>query len=267
MSLAALKTKSADGTDIGYVEVGTGPAVVVVHGGNQAHTHYLPLARALAGRGFRVVVPDRRGRGLTPGGRPDDGIDAECADLAAVTDATGARLAFGHSAGGLVVAEAAVRDPSRFDAVALFEPALDLVGRLSFDWFPSYERALEQQHYGRAFAIVMRGLELAPPVPAWFLSAVAAVLVRTGARDLPQLMHTLPRDLAMARALTGRTELYRAIAVRSLTVTGARSPRYLRDVAALVGGSHEEIAGEDHTMPVGPHAARLASTIGDFFGH
>src|SRR4051812_34657235 len=114
-SLAPLRTdrtRSADGTEVGWAEVGSGPAVVVVHGGNQAHVHYLAFGRALADRGLRVILVDRRGRGLTPAMNATDGIEVEVADLRAVLDATGARLAFGHSAGGLIVAEAAIRMPA-----------------------------------------------------------------------------------------------------------------------------------------------------------
>jgi pimeloyl-ACP methyl ester carboxylesterase len=40
---------SADGTTIGYRQIGSGPGVILLHGGMQASQHYMRLGRALAG--------------------------------------------------------------------------------------------------------------------------------------------------------------------------------------------------------------------------
>ncbi len=55
---------SVDGTMIGYRMIGSGPGLVIVHGGMRASQHYLPLAEALAGT-YTVYIPDRRGRGMS----------------------------------------------------------------------------------------------------------------------------------------------------------------------------------------------------------
>ena len=55
---------SADGTRVGYRRFGRGPGVVLVHGGMQAAQNFSALAVELSDA-FTVVVPDRRGRGLS----------------------------------------------------------------------------------------------------------------------------------------------------------------------------------------------------------
>ena len=55
---------SADGTRIGYRQLGSGPGVVLLHGGVNASQHLMRLGSALAGT-FTVCIPDRRGRGLS----------------------------------------------------------------------------------------------------------------------------------------------------------------------------------------------------------
>jgi pimeloyl-ACP methyl ester carboxylesterase len=50
-----------DGTAIGYREYGSGPGLILVHGGMKAAQHFGKLAGAL-GNDFRVYAPDRRGR-------------------------------------------------------------------------------------------------------------------------------------------------------------------------------------------------------------
>ena len=81
------------------------------------------LAHALADS-FTVVVPDRRGRGLSPH-RFDSGytIADDVADLDAVLRATGGGFVFGLSSGADVVLEAALTLPS-IERIALYEPAV-----------------------------------------------------------------------------------------------------------------------------------------------
>lgn len=101
---------SADGTAISYHTTGTGPHLLVVPGALSDAADYTALAEALAPR-FTVHAVDRRGRGGSGPQGEDYGIADECADLAAVRAATGARYVFGHSYGGPVALEAARRDP------------------------------------------------------------------------------------------------------------------------------------------------------------
>ena len=56
--------RSADGTRIGYVKLGSGPSVVIAHGALCTHEDWMPVATELSGR-FTCYVMDRRGRGLS----------------------------------------------------------------------------------------------------------------------------------------------------------------------------------------------------------
>src|SRR6266480_3974142 len=83
-ALASLYTTdavtSADGTRIGYRQLGQGPGLVLVHGAMQSAQSFMKLATALADT-FTVYVPDRRGRGLSGPHGDHYGITTECADL------------------------------------------------------------------------------------------------------------------------------------------------------------------------------------------
>ena len=101
------RVTSRDGTPIGYLKTGRGPAVVIMHGSMESARSHTLLARALADD-FTVYLPDRRGRGLSGPHRPDHSVRTEVEDLQAVLAEIGcARLVFGVSACGLVVLEAA----------------------------------------------------------------------------------------------------------------------------------------------------------------
>jgi pimeloyl-ACP methyl ester carboxylesterase len=111
---------SRDGTVIGYRELGQGPGVVLVHGTASSGHNHLELAEALADA-FTVIVPDRRGRGLSGAYREDDGIDQEVEDLDALLARTGAHCVFGVSSGGIICLQAALKLPAIHRA-AIYEP-------------------------------------------------------------------------------------------------------------------------------------------------
>jgi pimeloyl-ACP methyl ester carboxylesterase len=82
-SMTSGRVTSRDGTPIGYLKTGRGPAVVILHGSMESARSHTLLARALAGD-FTVYLPDRRGRGLSGPHRPDHGVRTEVEDLQAV---------------------------------------------------------------------------------------------------------------------------------------------------------------------------------------
>jgi len=255
---------SRDGTRIGWLEVGQGPALVVLHGGGRAATYYLPLAQALADR-FRVVVPDRRGRGQTPA--PAARLDVLIDDVAAVVEATGAERLFGHSGGGVVALEAALRLPIR--QLALYEPPL--VSALRLDWLPAFEAALAADRPGRAMALFMRGLELGPPswVPMWLLELLLGLLVRTRAgRDMAALLHTMPPEVRALRGVTA--DAFAALRCPTLLLTGDRTPpALLRAVDALIRSipdlRRQVLPGVSHNGPDVEAPAAVAAVLGAFF--
>ena len=74
---------SADGTEIGYRSLGSGPGVILLGGGYTAAQHYMGLAESLSGS-FTVCVPDRRGRGLSGPQGDRYSIATECEDVDAL---------------------------------------------------------------------------------------------------------------------------------------------------------------------------------------
>src|SRR3982751_3826500 len=96
---------SADGTTIGYRQLGNGPGLILVHGGMMGSQNLMKLGQALA-NAFTVYVPDRRGRGLS-GPAGDYSLAKESQDMRAVIKATGATNVFGLSSGAIVTLQTA----------------------------------------------------------------------------------------------------------------------------------------------------------------
>src|SRR5262245_66148667 len=114
---------SADGTAIGFERLGAGPVLVLVQGAMGTAYTFRELAQALADS-FTVIVPDRRGRGMSSR-RFDHGytVADDVADLDAVLRATGGRLVFGLSSGRDIVLEAALTLPP-MERLAACQPAI-----------------------------------------------------------------------------------------------------------------------------------------------
>jgi proline iminopeptidase len=106
--------------------VGSGPDVIVLHGGPGAHHDYLLPQFDLLARGRRLRYYDQRGGGRSPVAR-DVAVDwrAHVADLDALIDAWDAAPAtlLGYSWGGLLALLYAAAHPGRAGRLALVGPA------------------------------------------------------------------------------------------------------------------------------------------------
>jgi pimeloyl-ACP methyl ester carboxylesterase len=152
---------SKDGTRIGYLRVGQGPAVVLLHGSNESARSHIRLAQALADA-FTVYLPDRRGRGLSGPHRPDHGICTEVEDLQAVLSASGAERAFGVSIGALIALETARTQPA-IRQIAAYEPALLMDTTRYTGWVGRFDQEMAKGKVAAALITSLYGLDLAPP--------------------------------------------------------------------------------------------------------
>jgi pimeloyl-ACP methyl ester carboxylesterase len=152
---------SKDGTRIGYLQVGQGPAAVLLHGSNESARSHTQLALALADA-FTVYLPDRRGRGLSGPHRPDHGIRTEVEDLQAVLAGSGAQKVFGVSIGALIALEAARAQPA-IRQIAAYEPALLMDTTRYTLWVRRFDQEMAQGKVAAALITSLYGLDLAPP--------------------------------------------------------------------------------------------------------
>ncbi|MFC4062627.1 alpha/beta fold hydrolase [Planomonospora corallina] len=262
---------SADGTAIGYLTTGTGPGLIVLGGALRTSEDYLPLATALT-RSFTVHLVERRGRGVSGPLGPRYSLEREVEDLRAVQAETGARLAFGHSYGGLVVLEAA-RSPRAFDRVALYEPGVP-VDPVPTGWMAPYrERLAAGDPYG-AFVHFIRGAGGAPAflarLPHWYLRSAMRIGFRGPAwrRMLPLLEANLAEHEQIA-AQQGRLAEFAAVTAPVLLLCGSRTPRGTRAEfgalrGTLPGAALETLDGLGHFGPEGRSAPVVAERVRDF---
>lgn len=96
---------SADGVRIAYEVAGSGPPLILLHGGGQSHKVWIDAGYVAAlSKHFTVITPDARGHGDSdkPGRPADYAVERLIGDVLAVADACGAQTfdLIGYSYGG-----------------------------------------------------------------------------------------------------------------------------------------------------------------------
>ncbi|MBV7409995.1 alpha/beta fold hydrolase [Maritimibacter sp. DP1N21-5] len=110
-----------------FTDIGTGRPVLLIHGlGGQLRTMTLALTSAL-GRQFRVIAVDRPGMGYSD--RPEEmsaTIEAQAGYMEEVIDRLNLQkpIVVGHSLGGAIAAQLALRAPEKVAGLALIAPLL-----------------------------------------------------------------------------------------------------------------------------------------------
>jgi pimeloyl-ACP methyl ester carboxylesterase len=251
---------SGDGTAIGFERLGAGPVLVLVQGAMGTAYTFREFAQALADS-FTVVVPDRRGRGLSPR-RFDPGytIADDVADLDAVLHATGGHFVFGLSSGADIVLEAALTLP-RIERLAVSEPAifLDGIPAKGIERFNAYARA------GDLPGMLVAGMKLSrlgPPfmsaMPDWLvkpaINRVMKAEEKAGAGDyasMGELAEALPYDFAIAQSVDGSIRKFKDLRQPVLLLGGSKSPHFLTRALdqleqIIPNTTRVEITGVDH---------------------
>ena len=121
---ADMATVTVDEGFAEYLEVGTGPVVVLLHGDGETARDWRWVAPALAAAGHRVIAPSLPGHGATA-----ESSSYAMEDLARwvgrFLDALGISRATvgGNSIGGLIPVHLALQDPGRVSRLVLIDPA------------------------------------------------------------------------------------------------------------------------------------------------
>lgn len=116
-----------DSAHLYYREKGDGPPIIVLHGGPDFDHHYLLPDLDRLSDSFRLIYYDQRGRGKSATNvRPEDvTIKSEVADLEAVRRyfLLDTFAVLGHSWGGLLAMEYAIRYPGQLSHLILMNTA------------------------------------------------------------------------------------------------------------------------------------------------
>ena len=253
---------------------GEGETVVCLHSSTGSHAQWRELDAMLAGR-CRVIAPDLHGHGRSPAWPVDaaDELNVDARAVTALLDGAESRTApgvhlVGHSYGGAVALQIALRAPQRVRSLTLYEPVAFGVIRQAAPDDTAFGEIAEIAD--SVEALVRRGeLDGAARVfvnywggaGAWDslgLAQRSAVLARIG---------TVPRHFAALFAATWRAPLLARLSIPTLLIHGAETRAPARRVADLLAASlprvqRLEIAGAAHLGPI-THAPTVAAAMRD----
>ena len=203
-------TTSADGTTIGYLRRGTGPALVITHGSVSTSEQWLPATEHLA-QHFTCYVHDRRGRGRSGDATAYD-LSTEVADIAALMAVAGpgAHL-LGHSYGALCALAYAETHALDGGTLLLFEPPLAVDGPVAGAALAAYRDLVAAGDLEGAFEFALVNFVRVPPVavpeirktPIW---DTCVPLTPTWVRELEQI-DGLGEDLKHYASISAPTHL------------------------------------------------------------
>ena len=242
------RTRSLDGTEIGYFASGQGPPLVLVHGILSDHSRFGPLLPFLEPH-TTIFAMDRRGRGAS-GDHAEYDAFREFEDIAvlvdSVADATGGAVTlYGHSSGAALALNAAMLTP-HVRRLVLYEPAISganlfpagLPERLEALLAQGDREAVVETFCREVLRFTDEQLEAFRAQPSWPARVAAA--------------HTLPREMRIPPEQLFRPERAANIAVPVLILQGADSPAGFKADAETVRASLPDariavLDGEGHS--------------------
>lgn len=225
------KVRSADGTMIAFEKTGSGPPLVLVPGGGANDHRRWDLAgvRSALEKYFTVYAMDGRGLGES-GDAAEYELEREFEDVAAVVDAIDEPAALlGHSSGGLLALEAALRTDN-LRSLILYEPPI-AVGDyklISGETVNEMQSLLEKGEKEQVLLLFLRDVAKIAPAEIEGLRSAPNWPERVKAA------HTLPRALQGVGAYKFEPHRFRKLAVPTLLLTGSESPPPMKEATKAI---------------------------------
>src|SRR6516225_9329041 len=246
------KVHSKDGTEIAYEQVGQGQPVILVDGAlcSRQLGPMGPLAALLAPH-FTVFKYDRRGRGDSGDTQPY-AVEREIEDIEALIDHVGPPASlYGHSSGGCLALDAALRLDPKVSKLAIYEaPYNDDPGHQPVwtEYLQQLAAALADNRRGDAVALFMRLVGM----PA---EQVDAMRQAPFWPSMEAIAPTLAYDHAGVMGPDQSVPVQRAaqVDVPALVMYGTASPVFMAETATTLSKAipHAELRaldGQDHSV-------------------
>jgi pimeloyl-ACP methyl ester carboxylesterase len=225
VTIVLRRLATADPAGVLYQDEGSGPVVLVVHGGLSDESAWAKVAAELV-TSFRVVRIRRRLYRTELPADPAMDFALEVDDLLALAAEIGQpAVIVGHSSGAIVALETLVRETAPFVGCVVYEPPLVLQSPIGGATGVADTRAaLAKGRPGSALRIFITRMVGMPAAMGWLMPA----LVRMN----PTIRSFVPRQIDDTEAINrlgNRLDAYATIGLPVLLLTGGKTPRHLRD--------------------------------------
>jgi pimeloyl-ACP methyl ester carboxylesterase len=253
---------SCDGTKIGYRQMGSGPGIILLHGGINASQHFMKLGTLLSDE-FTVYIPDRRGRGMSGPIGDNYSIEKEDEDLDALLKKTGAHYVFGTADGALFALHAAISNSAIYK-IAAYEPLI-FFGQPGIEEFKTviqhYNKHIAEGNVAAAMESLTKDSQKYVVVniaPDFLLVPIFKLALKYDARkakgdDVPlqELLPTLHDELEIVQKTEGTLENYKNVSAEVLLLGGSKTEPMLKETLdalnkILPHSNLIELPGLDH---------------------
>ena len=272
---------SLDGTEIGYLQQGSGPGILLIQGAGGTVSNYSELATALS-TDSTVYTVERRGRGRSPKAyTPDHTIERDVEDIQAVMTATGSTRIFGLSSGAIITLEVARRIPEITHAIA-YEPPFYEPGK-SMDGVAQLNKDIEAQDYASAALTIMDTSEMKPLLfqylPTFVSRALLGTVMRvnnylgTSGTTFQDLVAASRYDFNVVSAMQDKVDELASMRCSVMVLHGDKSQAFFAPAAKRVEGTVEGckrvvLEGMNHAGPwnrrYGGRPERVAEVVREF---
>ena len=230
---------SKDGTVIGYRQMGSGPGIIIMHGGISSSQYYLKFGVALSDD-FTVYIPDRRGRGLSGPFGDNYGLPREVEDLDALLKKTGAQYIFGASSGGLISLQTSINSPD-IHKIAVYEPVV-YADKSEMDKFNAsvqhFDKELSEGKKVTAMVNIAKSEEHPGAffkLPDFIMKIFFKLVLLQDERSIKDddvtiedLMPTLKFDVQLVNETEGKLDNFKNVQAEVLLMGGSKSSLFLK---------------------------------------
>ena len=229
---------SRDGTQIGYRQIGSGPGIILLHGGVNASQHLMKLGTLLSDE-FTVYIPDRRGRGMSGPIGKNYSIEKEDEDIDAILKKTGAHYVFGTADGALFALHAAISNHAIYK-VAAYEPLI-FAGQPELDQFRITIQHLDKNMMEGKVAkatvdLTKDSVNFIKPIPDFILVPLVKLILWTNVKTVKgddvsyhDLIPTLRDELHLVEKTEGTLDDYKNVSAKVLLLEGSKTQSLLKD--------------------------------------
>ena len=246
---------SADGTKIAFDSYGEGGPVILIGGAHNDRSNLTGVAHAIAADRLAVAY-DRRGRGASTNEDTEFAVERELEDLGALIEVlSGAAGLFGHSSGGILAIEAAMRGMP-IEQLVVYEPPYMVEGTRPLPPAELFPRLCALVREDRRDEVVVAFYTEAVGLRSEVVEEMRAAPVWD---RMTALAHTLPYDAAIPGDYRVPSDRLAALSVPTLVIDGSQSPAWMRATAqamadAIPRAERLTLAGEDHGVLQRPEA-------------
>jgi len=263
------KHVDANGIPFAYVEAGSGPPVVLIHGSVFDYREWSKQIKPLA-RHYRVIAYSRRYHwpNAQPGANADSSYEVQVEDLAAIIKALklGPVHLVGHSVGGAVALHLALRHPELIRSLFLADPG---VGNLMLN---TPEDEVEWQKGRQARIRDIFASENAEEIVRKYAADVAPGVLEKATAEVRQMLLENVSAFRMdytARRLPFTCEMAAKITAPALVVSGDQSPLQRiaeKTAACLKNAKFVSISKATHWIPH-DQPQKFNEVLLDFLAH